>query len=192
MRPLGPEFRAQRLQIVDHVIERVGRGGNRRVAVAAQIVADAAEIPAEMLDHGRPTQVDGPVLLVERVPHDAVHRYGIIDATPVAEGVFQVRDLVEKPAPEAAPSDLAIVGRYILTPDVFADLEQTGEGAGGEIQLTDGLRRLLERRPLYACELTGIRHDAGTPLGFIQAALHFALKRPDLEPALRAHLRTLT
>ena len=179
-------------------------GLGHAVLMAKRSVGDepfAVVLPDDVIDADPPalrrmtdvfTQVDGPVLLVERVPHDAVHRYGIIDATPVAEGVFQVRDLVEKPAPEAAPSDLAIVGRYILTPDVFADLEQTGEGAGGEIQLTDGLRRLLERRPLYACELTGIRHDAGTTLGFIQATLHFALKRPDLEPALRAHLRTLT
>lgn len=136
-------------------------------------------------------EVDGPVILVERVPHDAVHRYGIIDAEPVREGVYQIRGLVEKPAPDAAPSDLAIVGRYILTPDVFEDLEQTGEGAGGEIQLTDALRRTLDRRPLYACELSGVRHDAGTTIGFIQATLHFALKRPDLEPALRAHLRSL-
>ena len=160
----------------------------------------AVVLPDDVIDADPPAlrqmtdvfaEVGGPVVLVERVPHDAVHRYGIIDATPVREGVFQIRDLVEKPTPETAPSDLAIVGRYILTPDVFADLEQTGEGAGGEIQLTDGLRRLLARRPIYACELSGVRHDAGTTLGFIQATLHFALKRPDLEPALRAHLKTL-
>lgn len=136
-------------------------------------------------------ELDGPVLLVERVPRDAVNRYGIIDAAPLRPGVFQVRGLVEKPDPADAPSDLAIVGRYILTPDLFAVLEHTGAGAGGEIQLTDGLRDLLAQRPIHACELAGVRHDAGNRLGFLQASLHFALKRPDLAPALRAFLRTL-
>ena len=134
---------------------------------------------------------EGPVLLVERVPHEAVHRYGIIDARPLENGVYEVRDLVEKPSPEQAPSDLAIVGRYILTPDLFIALEQTGTDRGGEIQLTDGLRRLLQKRPLYACEFTGVRHDAGTKLGFLKASIHFALRRPDLAPALREYLRTL-
>ena len=185
-----------------HQNEPLGLG--HAVLMAKDAVGDqpfAVVLPDDVIDAAPPAlqqmtdvfdEVGGPVLLVERVPHDAVHRYGIIDATPLREGVFQIHDLVEKPSPETAPSDLAIVGRYILTPDVFEDLEHTGEGAGGEIQLTDGLRRLLARRPLYACELRGIRHDAGTTIGFIQASLHFALKRPDLEPALRAHLRTLT
>ena len=136
-------------------------------------------------------ELDGPLLLVERVPRDAVNRYGIIDAAPLRPGVFQVRGLVEKPDPADAPSDLAIVGRYILTPDLFAVLERTGAGAGGEIQLTDGLRELLAQRPIYACELAGVRHDAGNRLGFLQASLYFAFKRPDLAPALRAFLRTL-
>ena len=136
-------------------------------------------------------ELDGPVLLVERVPRAAVNRYGIIEAAPLRPGVFEVRGLVEKPDPADAPSDLAIVGRYILTPDLFAVLERTGAGAGGEIQLTDGLRDLLAQRPIYACELAGVRHDAGTRLGFLQASLHFAFKRPELAPALRAFLRTL-
>ena len=136
-------------------------------------------------------ELDGPVLLVERVPRDAVNRYGIIEAAPLRPGVFEVRGLVEKPDPADAPSDLAIVGRYILTPDLFAVLERTGAGAGGEIQLTDGLRDLLAQRPIYACELAGVRHDAGNRLGFLQASLYFAFKRPELAPALRAFLRTL-
>ena len=136
-------------------------------------------------------ELDGPLLLVERVPRDAVQRYGIIDAAPIGPGVFEVRGLVEKPDPADAPSDLAIVGRYILTPDLFAVLERTGAGAGGEIQLTDGLRELLAKRRIYACELAGVRHDAGNRLGFLQASLYFALKRPELAPALRAYLRTL-
>ncbi len=136
-------------------------------------------------------ELDGPVLLVERVPRDAVNRYGIIEAAPLRPGVFEVRGLVEKPDPADAPSDLAIVGRYVLTPDLFAVLERTGAGAGGEIQLTDGLRDLLAQRRIYACELAGVRHDAGNRLGFLQASLYFALKRPELAQALRAFLRTL-
>ena len=150
-----------------------------------------ADPPAlrQMVD--RFDELGGPVLLVERVPRDAVSRYGIIDAAPLKPGVFEVRDLVEKPDPADAPSTLAIVGRYILTPDLFPVLERTGAGAGGEIQLTDALRALLAERPLYACELAGVRHDAGSRLGFLQASLYFALKRPELAPALRAYLQSL-
>ncbi len=91
-------------------------------------------------------EVGGPVLLVERVPHEAVGRYGVIAGTPIRDGVYRVEDLVEKPPPDEAPSNLAIIGRYLLTPDVYGALAETGEGSGGEIQLTDGLRRLLEQR----------------------------------------------
>ena len=134
------------------------------------------------------TELDGPVLLVERVAREAVSRYGIVDAEPVRDGVFKIRDLVEKPEPERTSSNLAIVGRYVLTPDVFAALEQIEQDTGREIQLTDGLRRLIHERPIYACVLTGTRHDAGTKLGLLQASIHFALKRPDLAPQLRAYL----
>ena len=159
----------------------------------------AVVLPDDIIDADPPalrqmidvyTEHGGPVLLVERVPRETVQRYGVIDAAPLQDGIYRVRDLVEKPPPDKAPSDLAIVGRYILTPDVFGVLEQTGRDAGGEIQLTDGLRRLARERPLYACELRGVRHDAGTTLGFLKAAIHFALKRPDLEPALREFLQT--
>ena len=160
----------------------------------------AVALPDDVIDADPPAlrrmtdlfaEVGGPILLVERVPRDAVGQYGVIDAKAIGDGVFEVRDLVEKPDPAAAPSDLAIVGRYLLTPDVFAALEQTGAGAGGEIQLTDGLRRLLDRRPLHACELRGARHDAGARLGFLKASIYYALKRPDLAPALRAYLDEL-
>ena len=124
----------------------------------------AVVLPDDIIDADPPalrqmidvyTEHGGPVLLVERVPRETVQRYGVIDATPLQDGIYHVRDLVEKPPPDKAPSDLAIVGRYILTPDVFGVLEQTGRDAGGEIQLTDGLRRLARERPLYACEAEG-------------------------------------
>ena len=133
----------------------------------------------------------GPVLLVERVPREQVGRYGVIVPEPVRPGVYRVFDLVEKPLPSQAPSDLAIIGRYLLTPDLFAALERTGEDASGEIQLTDGLRQLARERPLYACELKGVRHDVGNKLGYLQATLHFALKHQDLGPKLRKHLVSL-
>ncbi len=129
-----------------------------------------------------------PVLLVERVPRDAVHRYGIIAAEPIRDGVFRVTDLVEKPAVADAPSDLAIIGRYVLTPDVFPILEATDRGAGGEIQLTDGLRQLLRRRPLYARALNGTRLDAGNRSGYLKATIHFAAKQPALAADLREAL----
>ena len=161
----------------------------------------AVSLPDDVIDADPPAlrqmveifdEVDGPVLLVERVAPAAVDRYGIIDALPVRDGVYRVRNLLEKPKPEDAPSDLGVVGRYILTPDVFPILESTGADHGGEIQLTDGLRTLLETRPLYACELDGaVRHDVGNTLGFIQASVYFAFKRPDLAPDLRQYLQTL-
>ena len=129
-------------------------------------------------------EVDGPVLLVERVPREAVGRYGVIAGDPLGGGVHRVTDLVEKPAPEDAPSDLAIIGRYLLTPDVYPALEQTGKGQGGEIQLTDGLRRLLAQRPIFAVELDGVRHDAGNKPGYLRAILHFARKHPELGAVL--------
>ena len=134
----------------------------------------------------------GPVLLVERVPRDAVDRYGIVDAEPIGDSVFRVTDLVEKPAVADAPSDLAIIGRYVLTPDVFDTLEATERGAGGEIQLTDGLRRLLRQRPIYACALNGTRLDAGDRGGFLRATIHFAAKQPALAADLRRALDVFT
>ena len=98
--------------------------------------------------------------------------------------VYRIKDLVEKPAVEEAPSDLAIIGRYILTPDIFETLATTERDRMGEIQLTNGLRQLLARRPLYAYEIDGVRHDTGNKLGFLKAVVHFALKRADLARAV--------
>jgi len=137
------------------------------------------------------SEVDGPVLLVERVPRNAVSRYGIIAGEPFRDGVLRVTDLVEKPDPNEAPSEFAIIGRYILTPDIFASLEQTQVGTGGEIQLTDALRKLLAVRPIHACVLQGTRLDAGTKLGYVNAVMHFALKHPELGPELKDTLKQL-
>jgi UTP--glucose-1-phosphate uridylyltransferase len=139
-------------------------------------------------------RADGPVIAVERVPEDQVSSYGIVDVEPaphLGRGVFRIRDLVEKPSRSDAPSNLAIIGRYILTPDIFAALEQTASDRSGEIQLTNGLRRLLQSRPLYAYEIDGIRHDTGNKLGFLKASVYFALKRPELAQPFRDYLKTL-
>src|SRR5205807_304509 len=139
-------------------------------------------------------QVDGPVLAVERVPRDEISSYGVIDianAGAIADGVYEVRDLVEKPPKEEAPSDLAIIGRYILTPDIFPALAATKSDRTGEIQLTNGLRELLKTRPIYACEVHGVRHDTGNKLGFLKAVVYFALRRPDLAEKFSAYLSSL-
>jgi UTP--glucose-1-phosphate uridylyltransferase len=138
-------------------------------------------------------KVDGPVVAVERVPESDVSNYGIVDAEPVdgLAGVFRVRDLVEKPARNEAPSNLAIIGRYVLTPDIFPALQLTAEDRTGEIQLTNGLRRLLQTRPVYVCEVDGVRHDTGNKLGYLKAMVYFALRRPDLAEPFRAYLESL-
>jgi UTP--glucose-1-phosphate uridylyltransferase len=133
----------------------------------------------------------GPVLAVERVPADQIGRYGVIRPKPLGGSVYEVLDLVEKPAAREAPSDLAIIGRYLLTPDVFPALVETQPGAGGEIQLTDALRALRRSRPLYAVEFQGKRYDTGDKLGFLKATVEFALARPDLAEPFRAYLKSL-
>jgi UTP--glucose-1-phosphate uridylyltransferase len=139
-------------------------------------------------------RVGGPVLAVERVPRDDISSYGVIAPDPSAnlgEGIFKVLDLVEKPPKEEAPSDLAIIGRYVLTPDIFPALASTKSDRTGEIQLTNGLRELLKTRPIYACEVKGVRHDTGNKLGFLKAVVYFALKRPDLADKFLAYLSQL-
>jgi len=139
-------------------------------------------------------RVGGPVLAVERVPMEHVSSYGVVaidESSDFGPGVHRITDLVEKPRREEAPSNLAIIGRYILTPDIFPALEATASDRTGEIQLTNGLRRLLKDRPLYACEIKGVRHDTGNKLGFLKALVYFALRRPDLAEPFREYLNTL-
>ena len=138
--------------------------------------------------------VQSPVLAVERVGREYISIYGVIDVDPTSLGehIYKVRDLVEKPPADQAPSDLAIIGRYILTPDIFDSLAATARDQGaGEIQLTNGLRHLLRSRPIYACAVNGVRHDTGHKLGFLRAVVYFALRRPDLAEPFRAYLKSL-
>src|SRR2546423_5151464 len=139
-------------------------------------------------------RLDGPVLAVERVPREDISSYGVIAVEPNArlgEGIYQVRDLVAKPTRQEAPSDLAIIGRYVLTPDIFPALAKTKSDRTGEIQLTNGLRELVKSRPIYACEVNGVRHDTGNKLGYLKAVVYFAMKRPDLAQAFVEYLEAL-
>lgn len=132
-----------------------------------------------------------PVIATMQVAGEAISRFGVIDADEVEPGVFKIKDMVEKPAFAEAPSDLAIIGRYIFTPDIFDAIERTTPGAGGEIQITDAMRLLLKDRPFYAVKLEGVRHDAGDKLGFLIATVEYALKREDLGTKFREYLKGL-
>jgi UTP--glucose-1-phosphate uridylyltransferase len=135
----------------------------------------------------------GPVIAVHQVPRDEISAYGVIDGAPEGESgrVYRIRDMVEKPQVDKAPSDLAIIGRYILTPDIFDALEATPRDEGDEIQLTNGLRSLKQRRALFGYRFDGVRHDAGNKLGFLKATVEFALKRDDLGEPFRQYLKSL-
>ena len=129
------------------------------------------------------------VIAVEVVPWEVVHNYGVVDAAPVANRVHKIQGLVEKPPREEAPSNLTIVGRYILPPQIFDCLEKTQPGAKGEIQLTDGLLTLLQDHELFAFEFLGNRYDGGTPMGLLRASLAFALDREDTSEEALSLLR---
>ncbi|MBI2857826.1 MAG: UTP--glucose-1-phosphate uridylyltransferase GalU [Chloroflexi bacterium] len=131
----------------------------------------------------------GAVVAVKEVSAAEVGRYGVVACQKVEERVYQVTDLIEKPLPEEAPSRLAIMGRYVLTPEIFAALEETPPGRNDEIQLTDALRHLLKQRPVYAYEFEGERWDAGTLSGWLETTIALALKNPDLGPGLSRYLR---
>jgi UTP--glucose-1-phosphate uridylyltransferase len=134
---------------------------------------------------------NAPVIATMQVEGEGISRFGVIDADEVEPNVYKIKDMVEKPPFAEAPSDLAIIGRYIFTPDIFAAIEQTKPGAGGEIQITDAMRILMTERPFYAVKLDGKRHDAGDKLGFLMATVELALKREDLGDGFREYLRSL-
>lgn len=133
----------------------------------------------------------GGVIAVERVKEEDTVKYGIIKAKQVADKIYQILQLVEKPEPSWAPSRLGIVGRYVLPPQIFNALEVTPPGTGNEIQVTDALHLLLQQQELYAYEFEGVRHDTGTPLGWLKANIALALKRPDLTADLKDYIKKL-
>ena len=131
------------------------------------------------------------VLGVERVPKEETNKYGVVDATELHERVYKVNSIVEKPSPEEAPSNLAVVGRYILTPTIFDKLKQTGRGAGGEIQLTDAIADLLKDEQVLCYEFKGKRYDCGSKLGYMQATVEYGLKHPELSQDFKEYLQEL-
>jgi len=160
----------------------------------------AAILPDDIFDGPRPClsqliavaeQEDAPVVALTKVPRSELSKYGIVEVKTVRPRVHQLMGMVEKPPSEQAPSDLAIMGRYVLTPDIFPLLAAGKPGAGGEIQLTDGLLALSARRKVYGYEFEGVRYDLGDRVGFITAQVGFGLKRPELADRLRAYLKTV-
>ena len=132
----------------------------------------------------------GAILGVQEVPDHEVNRYGIVSPRTIAAGVHRVEGLIEKPSPDKAPSNLAVVGRYVLPPEIFSILRKTTPGKHGEIQLTDALRELAKQSPMFALEIQGQRYDAGDKLGFLIATVEFALKNPSLGPDFGEYLKT--
>ncbi|HKL63771.1 MAG TPA: UTP--glucose-1-phosphate uridylyltransferase GalU [Woeseiaceae bacterium] len=151
-----------------------------------------AEVPCLKQMAAEYAEHDGSVLAVQEVPPDKTSSYGIVAVDEEAPGRQRIRRMVEKPAPEQAPSTLAVVGRYLLDPVVFNKLENTGRGAGGEIQLTDAIAAMLDTHPVYAYTFEGTRYDCGNKLGYLQATVELALKHPTLGEPFRDYLRSRT
>ena len=181
--------------------EQLGLG--HAILIAKSIIGDepfAVLLPDDIVDSKVPAlkqmmeayeQYETNIIAVERISHQDTTKYGMIEPRKVSSRTYQVLSLVEKPKPAQAPSDLGVVGRYILMPQVFDSLEVTPPGKNGEIQLTDALQLLLKQQLVYAYELKGVRYDTGTPLGWLEATIAFALKHPDIKRKLRAYLRQL-
>lgn len=132
------------------------------------------------------------MIAVEEVPRDKISSYGIVDALKVEDDIYKINGLVEKPSPEEAPSNLGIIGRYLLTPSIFEFLETTEPGKGGEIQLTDALNKLREAEDVYACTFRGVRHDIGNKLDYLKACVDFGLKSPEIGGKFSDYIRDLT
>jgi len=163
--------------------------GNETFAVLLGDDIVDAERPclAQLLDIYREYQ--GTVLALERVPMENISAYGCVKANYISERAFEVFDMVEKPKREEAPSDLAIIGRYVLTPDIFPILEKQEPGKGGEIQLTDAIRKLLLDKTVYGCRFEGTRHDCGDKFGFLKATVDMALKREEFNSKFKSFLK---
>lgn len=203
-----PELLAQMRAIssmarVSYVRQQEALGLGHAVLQAEDCVGDepfAVMLSDDIVDSETPAlkqlldvhyRFDAPVIGTMQVAGEAISRFGALAVDEVEDGVYKVTDMVEKPPFAEAPSDLAIIGRYVLTPDIFKEIRQTEPGAGGEIQITDAMRALLKKRPFYAVRFKGTRHDAGDKLGFLIATVEYALKRADLAPEFRDYLKSL-
>lgn len=201
---LDEVMRVANMANVHFVRQKSPRGLGDAVLLARQHVGDepfavmlgdtinmsAVPVVKQLMDVQR--ERGGSVIAVEPVDRDKVRDYGIIAGTAVSERLYAVDDLVEKPSPEDAPSNLGITGTYVLSPRIFDCLERTPPGRGGEVQLTDALRLLREEEPLYGLQFEGTRYDIGDKLGWLKTTMRLALEDPELGPALREYLRDLT
>ncbi|MFY9221832.1 MAG: UTP--glucose-1-phosphate uridylyltransferase GalU [Blastocatellia bacterium] len=187
-----------------YVRQRKALGLGHAVLMGKNLIGDepfAVILPDDVVDCDEPClkqmievyqQYQAPVIAVTEIEGPNISRFGVIAHEKITDQVYKITDMVEKPPFEQAPSKLAIIGRYILTPDLFPVLEQTAKGTGGEIQLTDAMKSLLAKRPFYACKFNGKRHDGGDKLGFLIATIEFALKRKEFADDLKEYLKTLS
>ena len=188
---------------VSYVRQREALGLGHAVLQARDLVGDepfAVMLSDDIIDSRTPAlkqlidvyeKYEAPVLATMQVAGEAISRFGALDVEEVTDGVYRIKDMVEKPPAGQAPSDLAIIGRYVLTPDIFEEIEGTRPGAIGEIQITDAMRALLKKRDFYAVRFEGTRYDAGDKLGFLIATVEFALQHGALAPEFREYLRSL-
>jgi UTP--glucose-1-phosphate uridylyltransferase len=188
---------------VSYVRQREALGLGHAILQARDLVGDepfAVMLSDDIIDSKTPAlkqlldvyeKYDAPVLATMEVEGEAISRFGALDVEEVADGVYRIKDMVEKPLLANAPSNLAIIGRYVLTPDIFDEIEGTKPGAIGEIQITDAMRALLKKRDFYAVRFEGTRYDAGDKLGFLIATVELALKHSELAPEFRQYLKSL-
>jgi UTP--glucose-1-phosphate uridylyltransferase len=163
------------------------------VILSDDVVVSETPCIGQLIEVNR--QTHSSVIAVMEVPHDEVSRYGVIDPdpdyAPHDSRLYRIRGVVEKPLPDEAPSNLAIIGRYVLTPRIFEKLEETPGGAGGEIQLTDAIAALTSDQDVYAYAFEGRRYDAGTTMGWLKASVELALERQDIGAEFRRYLKSL-
>jgi UTP--glucose-1-phosphate uridylyltransferase len=202
-RPLEEVRRIAGLANIHYVRQKEQLGLGDAILATREIVGDepfAVLLPDDIFDAEVPIlkqmlevyrRYSGSVIALWRVAEEGTRRYGIVKPKEMENKVYQVLDVVEKPGPQNAPSNLAILGRYILTPEIFSALEVTPMGKGGEIQLTDGLALLLKQQAIYGCEFEGTYYDAGKPLSLLKAAVALALKHPEMSADLKEHLKRL-
>ena len=190
---------------ISYVRQKEAKGLGHAVLMAKDLVGDepfAVLLPDDVIDAPVPClkqmidvfdQVHGSILATQVVEGPEISSYGVLDGSPLKSNprVIEARGMVEKPKLEDAPSKNAIIGRYLLTPAIFALLENLTPGAGGELQLTDGIKELLKTEKVYGYSFEGVRHDAGDKLGMLKATVDFALKRKDLGPPFREYLKSL-
>ena len=205
----GKEAELRELQALKEMATVIGirqhapLGTGDAVRAARDVIGDepfAVFLPDDIID-GEPPAIGqlidvhekhgGEVVAVMTVPHAHVDRYGIVEGAPLAAGVQRLQHLIEKPPASEAPSNLAIVGRYVFTPAIFDYIDRIPTGSGGEIQITDAINALAQDGPVHSCEFTGKRYDMGDKVGYLCASIDLALKRPDLGPGILAYLRSL-